>query len=168
MAATIIHVGRDMCHRLPVLESAGYKVETCTSIIELGRALNAMPQLDAVLISEGIRGANPETVSMVRSRSSAPVILFRESQLSFSESAFDLVVPVLVPPQTWLAEIAAVIARCRSLRAETQGLGKKSALKRESRLARAKSSAERRRARQSYGKKISPAEGLISGPDTDN
>lgn len=171
MAARIIHVGTDSCHRLPVLESAGYRVETCISVPELRDALTAEEQLDAIVISEGAGGAHPDAVSLARSHSSAPIVLFRETQLSFAESSFDLVVPVLAPPQTWLADIAALITRFRSLRADARALCSESAeLKRASAAARTKSEGERQRARQTCGRKIAPPDGLVRdpGPEKDS
>lgn len=165
MASRIIHVGTDRCHRLPVLKSAGYTVETCISVPELRNALTAEEQLDAVVISEGVGGAHPDAVSLARSHTSAPIVLFRETQLSFAESPFDLVVPVLAPPQAWLADIAALIAHSRSLRADARALCNGSAeLRRASAAARAKSEGERKRSRQAYGRKITPSDGLVSGP----
>jgi hypothetical protein len=166
VASRVIHVGTDSCHRLPVLESAGYQVDTCISALELQNALTAAQELDAVLISEGAGGPHPDVVLLARSRSSAPIVLFRETQLTLSESSFDLVVPVLDPPQTWLADIAALIARCQSLRFQSQALCNESVeLRRESQLARTKSSRERQRSQREYGKKMVPPDGLISGPD---
>jgi len=166
VAARVIHIGTDTCRRLPVLESAGYQVQTCISVPELRDALAVDQQLDAVLISEGAEGVSPDAVLLTRSHSSAPIVLFRETQLTFSESLFDLVVPVLDPPQTWLADIAALIARCQSLRAHAQALCNESAeLRRESGLARTKSSRERQRSQREYGKKMVSPDGLISGPD---
>lgn len=165
MAARVIHLGRDSCHRLAVLESAGYRVDVCISVPELRHALVLPKPLDAVLISEGSEGPHADAVSLTRSHSSAPIILFRETQLDFAESCFDLVVPILAPPQIWLADMAAVIARCQSLRATAQALCSQSAeLCRESALARAKSSSERKRAQRAYGKKLVPPDGMISGP----
>lgn len=166
MAARVIHVGTDICHRLPVLERAGYQVDTCISVPELRLALTSIRQLDAVLISEGSEGAHPDAVSLARTYSSAPIVLFRETQLSFAESPFDLVVPILISPQVWLEDIAALIARCRALRADSRALCDKSAeLRLQSQAARASSSRERQRAQTEYGKKIVPPDGLVTGPD---
>lgn len=168
MAARVIHVGADSCHRLPVLESAGYEVDTCISVPELREALTSPRQIDAVLISEGTEGAHPEAVQVARSHCSAPIVLFRETQLNFAESPFDLVVPILISPQVWLEDIAALIARCRALRADTQALCQKSAeLRRQTEAVRASFNRERLRSRREYGKKIGPPDGLITGPDPD-
>jgi hypothetical protein len=168
VASRVIHVGADICHRLPVLESAGYQVDTCDSVRELDDALAGEEQLEAVLISEGLGGGHQDAVSLARSRSSAPIVLFRETQRSVTESTFDLVVPNLVPPETWLADIAALIARCQTLRTNSQTLRQESAkLQRESAIARAKSNGERQRARQEYSRKITPPDGLVSGPGPD-
>lgn len=169
MMARVIHVGTDTCHRLPVLQSAGYRVDTCISLPELRDALTAHKQLHAVLIREGTEGAHPDAVQLTRLYSSAPIVLFRETQLDFAESCFDLVVPILVPPQTWLADIAALIARCQSLRATARALCNQStALRSESELARADSGRERKRAQHEYGRKTVIPDGLARGPDCDD
>ncbi len=168
MAARVIHVGTDTCHRLPVLESAGYRVDTCLSLPELRKTLAMKLEVDAVLIREGTEGALPDAVQLTRSHSSAPIVLFRETQLDFTESCFDLVVPILAPPQTWLADIAALITRCQSLRATAQALHSQSAeLRHQSQLARAESTQERKRAQREYRRKTVATDGLIRGPGSD-
>lgn len=166
MLSKVIHVGVDICHRLPVLESAGYQVEACTSIPEIQAALDAQEPPDAVLISEGDGGgAHLTVVSLVRERSSAPIVLFRETQRDYSQAAFDLVVPVLDPPASWLADIAALIARSQKLMAESQALQQQSAdLRRESSMIRAQSSRERQRSQRQREQTIPPPEGLVGGP----
>lgn len=155
MAARVIHVGADTCHRLPVLENAGYQVHTCISVFELREALAASEEPEAVLISEKAEGAHPEAVLIARSCSSAPIILFRETQSTLAESSFDLVIPNLVPPQTWLAELAAVIARRRALGA----IAKPSAAKRKSAEAGAKSSTPPVRPRKALERNPAPPKG---------
>lgn len=151
MVARVIHFGADTCHRLPVIRSAGYRVETCNSISELRDALAAEEETDAVLISEGTGGVHQDAVLLARSHSEAPIILFRKSQRSFSESEFDLVVPVLDPPESWLAGIANLIARRQELRAKSELLrGRSVELRVESGLAHAKSSSGRKRVRRAY------------------
>lgn len=170
MPSKVIHVGEDICHRLPVLESAGYRVEACTSIPEIQAALDPKEPPDAVLISEG-NGTHLKIVSVVRQFSSAPIVLFRETQREFSQAAFDLVIPVLDPPAAWLADIAALIARSRKLIAESQALQKQSAdLRRESSMIRAQSGRERERSRRQREQTISPPEGFVggTGPKSDD
>ncbi len=168
VAARVIHVGADNCHRLPVLENAGYRIDLCASIPQLRDALESEDPPDAVLISEGDGGAHQDAVALARAHLAAPIILFRETQRDYSESAFDLVIPVLDPPRTWLPEIAALIARCQALRADARTLHQKPVdLRRESAAARAKSSSERQRARQEYGKQTTPPRGLVRDPGSD-
>lgn len=117
MAARIIHFGADNCHRLWVLKSAGYFIEDCQSVVQLHAALQSGSDPDAVAFTENERFAPEEAVAVTRSHSSAPLILFRETHNDCMESVFDLVVPVLEPPETWLNSVAALIARRRAVRA---------------------------------------------------
>lgn len=114
----VIHMGLDTCHRLPVLEQAGYSVDQCGTIPELQEVLDSEKAFEALLIPES---AIPEEVfPLARARSAVPLVLFRETQRSIAESAFDLVVPILEPPQRWLADLAALIVRSRATRAHSK------------------------------------------------
>lgn len=171
MPSKVIHVGADTCHRLPVLESAGYRVKVCVSIPEIEAALDAQEPPDAVLISEGDGTAQPKVVSLVRQRSSAPIVLFRETQREYSQAAFDLVVPVLDPPSAWLSEIAALIERSRKLMAQSQALQKQSAdLRHESSIVRDQSVRERQRSQRARERVVPRPDGLVSrpGPKSDD
>jgi hypothetical protein len=116
MAARIIHFGADNCHRLWVLKSAGYFIDDCQSVVQLRTILQSGIDPDAVAFTESERFAPEEAVEVARSHSSAPLILFRETHNECAESAFDLVVPVLEPPEAWLNSVAALIARGRPVR----------------------------------------------------
>lgn len=120
MAARIIHFGADSCSRLLVLEHAGYDVDDCPSVIKLGSALSAGRNADAVLMTEDPRASRHEAISLVRSHSSAPLVLFQTAGPTFDEPEFDLVIPVLTPPREWLEKIAATIERSRALVAESR------------------------------------------------
>lgn len=149
MAARIIHIGADTCHRLPVLESAGYLVHLCLSVLQLQEVFAAEEQLDAVLISEAGGLKHQEAALLARSRCSAPIVLFRDTQRNFTESAFDLVVPVLEPPDVWLAEVEALIQRSQGLQAQSRQLCEESAvLRQETAVLRAKSRQERLHSRE--------------------
>jgi hypothetical protein len=112
-AARIIHLGPDSCHRLMVLHCAGYAVETCESVGDFATSLEFDDAADAVLVSEGDGFIPEEAALLVRRRSAAPVILFRNTNRTCEETRFDLVVQSLTPPQVWLNQVDAVIARNR-------------------------------------------------------
>ncbi len=122
MAARIVHFGVDSCHRLWVLKNAGYSVDDCQSVVQLRAALQSGTHADAVAFTESERLAPDKVVEVTRAHSSAPLILFRETRIDCVESVFDLVVPVLEPPETWLMEIAALIAKGQAIRASSEAL----------------------------------------------
>ena len=98
MVAKIIHFGPDDCHRLLVLQSTGYAVEHCNSLFHL--RMND---------SEGVPPR--EVVAVARERSALSVVLFRDTNLAYEESGFDLVVDCLTSPEVWLREVEALIER---------------------------------------------------------
>jgi uncharacterized membrane protein YccC len=125
MAASIVHFGEDFCFRRSVLRSAGYVVVECDFMEGLSSALTWNP--DAVVLEEEPRPLIYEALSLTRSRSTASLILFRKDIDSVIPDQFDLVIPSLTEPQQWLSDIAALIARSRSIRAQLQTLTQKSA-----------------------------------------
>jgi len=114
MPAKVIHFGLDDCHRLMVLRSAGYTVDECRSVLQLREMLETGEVPDAVLISD-CEGVSPlEAVTLARTFSPNPLILFRSTNLTYEDGGFDLVVPCLTPPAVWLSEVDAVIEKSRA------------------------------------------------------
>lgn len=147
MATSLVHFGLDDCHRILVLEQAGYKVDDCQSVRSLLSVLIRFPEPDAVAIAENIEIDVDEALSLVRSHSTAPTVLFRCSNANCAESAFNLVVPSLTDPRVWLDDLAELIDRSRMLRSYARLVQQQSALIRESAAqAREKSLKERKRA----------------------
>jgi len=114
MPARVIHFGPDDCHRLMVLESAGYAVENCDCLAELPRALADSAEVDAVLVSEGNGVSVLDVVAMARAHSSVPVIVFRTTNLAYEDSGVDLVVHCLTPPDIWLNDVETLIEKTRT------------------------------------------------------
>jgi hypothetical protein len=112
MAARVIHFGPDDCHRLMVLQSAGYVVEDCLSLGQL-RASLAGDEACAVLLSDGDGVAPEEALALARDCSSAPVVLFCGTNRDYEDAAFDLIVHSLTRPEVWLCEVDALIAKRR-------------------------------------------------------
>jgi len=148
MGARIVHFGSDTCHRMPVLKSAGYSINDCRSLAQLHYALQICAEADAVVMTEPDRVAPDSAISIARSSSTAPLILFPGRRLEYKESDFDLVVPALTPPEQWLSDIAALIQRSQAIRAQSQSLVDQSSLRREAEAARKKSRLERERSRR--------------------
>ena len=146
MAARIVHFGWDTCHRLWVLRNAGYSIDDCQSVVQLGAALRSGAHPDAVAFTESERFAPEEAVELTRSHSSAPLILFRENHSNFAESTFDLVVPVLEPPEAWLTSVAELIAKFQVIRAQSEALAKRSFVLRQ------EAAAVRRQTREQVGR----------------
>jgi hypothetical protein len=148
MVARIVHIGSDSCHRLPVLKSAGYSIDNCSSVAQLHAALQARDEADAVVLTESDGAVPEDAVSLARSSSTAPLILFPSRNVHYDESDFDLVVPVLTPPEQWLDDIATLIERCRDIRMRSQCLREQSTqLRHESAALARKSWHERDRSR---------------------
>lgn len=114
MLARLIHFGPDDCHRLMVLRSAGYAVEECQSLLQLGRSLTAGVPADAMLFSDGDGVSPEEALAVAKGFGSLPSILFRSTTQAYEESGFDLVVPSLTPPDVWLNEVDTLIGRTRA------------------------------------------------------
>ena len=115
-AAKIIQFGEDSCHRSMILQEAGYSVQGFKSVMEFRAALRSSGAADAVVITDETGNLPSEAISLVKSDSPAPVILFANSMSTYAESNFDLVVPSLTPPAKWLAKIQEKIQESRKVR----------------------------------------------------
>jgi hypothetical protein len=147
-AATIIHFGTDLRHRTEVFKTAGYVVNNCSSFDQLHSALIAIPPADAVAFDESRGKLCARAVSLTRATSSLPLVLFRSLTPRLDASEFDLVVPVLTPPQVWIAEVVRVVEESRLLDTQYEALRQESALLRQqSALLRMESAAARERSR---------------------
>jgi hypothetical protein len=114
-SSRIIHFGKDDCHRVNVLRSAGYAVEDCRTLRAFREALAADRKPDAVFITEREDNLQGDAVSLSKSCSSAPLVLFRRSNSDLGEESFDLVIDSLTPPTHWLGEIGDLIVRGREV-----------------------------------------------------
>ena len=110
-SARIIHFGTDDCHRLTVLRSAGYAVEDCRSLHAFREALTSDGKPEAVLITECEGSLQGDAISLSRSRTPVPLVLFRRSNGDLRDESFDLVIDSLTPPTRWLVEIDDLIGR---------------------------------------------------------
>jgi hypothetical protein len=120
MAANIVYFGVDTCHRLPVLERAGYSVENCYSVLQLDAVLDSGRPAEAVLMTDHDGNLPQDAITLTHSRSVAPLVLFRDANCSYAETAFDLVIPSLTPPEQWLEQIASLLEKSRALRAQSE------------------------------------------------
>jgi hypothetical protein len=98
---------------------AGYTVENCHSALQLEAVFDSSCPAEAVLMTDHEGKLPQDAITLTRSRSVAPLILFRDSNHSYAESAFDLVVPSLTAPGQWLEQIALLLEESRVLRAKS-------------------------------------------------
>jgi hypothetical protein len=115
MIARIVHFGSDNSFRVALLKTAGYSVDECNSVSQLHAALIGLREADAVVISEGDGDAPYDAISLTRSTSMVPLILFRSRNPHYDESEFDLVVPEAIDPAKCLSDIARLISSRRQL-----------------------------------------------------
>jgi hypothetical protein len=148
VSAHVIHFGVDIAARVPVMQSAGFQVDLCSSIDSLIKRLERR-SVDAVVVPDkpGLRLAR--LVTVVRSCPPTSLILFADGLRRTDGAEVDLVIPALTSPQEWLAKIAELIAQTKALRAESQLLcAEASLLRGESRAVRNRSEAQRERAEE--------------------
>jgi len=131
MAARVIHFGADECYRLKVLRRAGYDIETCSNLIQLRAAFDSGSEADAVIVNDSDGSVPLPGISLARSRTSAPIILFPDSGRTYKTEEIDLIVPSFTPPEEWLHDLANLIVRSRTIRACSQLLRRQSELLRE-------------------------------------
>jgi hypothetical protein len=157
MAARVIHFGVDVCYRLNVLRRAGYVISNCSNLIQLGAALDTGADADAVMINDSDGSVPEHAISLARSRTLAPIVLFPNSKRSYPTEQIDLVVPTFTPPQEWLLELANLIVHSRAVQEYSRLLQEQSQqLCLESAQAREKSREERARARREAARNAAP------------
>ena len=146
MSAFLIHVGVDDCYRVPVLKGAGFFVEECRSVRGLGSTLIDFPEPDAIAIAESDEIEAGRAMALVRSSSTAPLILFQGRNRCLDASGFNLVIPPLTEPHAWLSDLVSLIEDSRQIRSRSRSIGAYSVLlRREAQVAVNKSRQERRR-----------------------
>jgi hypothetical protein len=120
---TILHLGDDLCYRIPLMEQAGLiSVRTECSVKALQTAFTAGQAFSGIAFhSEPTRhfGTVVETAHRL---STAPLILFRNSLADCDERMFDLIVPVQTPPDIWLKSLQETIGKYRRLRETSERL----------------------------------------------
>jgi hypothetical protein len=167
MAARVIHFGPDDCHRLTVLRSAGFAVDDCASLAQFRGSLLSGSHADAVLLSDGEGFAPEDAAALARNSSTVPVVLFSGTNRTYQGAAFDLVVHSLTPPEVWLHEVDALIAKTRVLGGRLPVLSRQSArLLEESALAVNKYRTERVRSMPVRARNGAPPPGDRPGQDS--
>ncbi len=146
MAAHVLHIGMDDCHRVDILRSAGYKVDECASLHHFAMALEVAQQADAVILTESENIPPEQAFHLTRERSTAPVIFFRSTNRAAIEDEFDLVIPPLTAPEKWLKDVNSLLEWSRTLRAQSLSIVEQSrSLRKESATLRRNSERVRER-----------------------
>ena len=122
-SAMILHVGQDVCQRIPVLERAGFAVMQAEPSMISIRAKFAQEESYSAIAFQADRIPVPEgLVREIVAISSAPLVLFANPNADCDEREFDLIIPALTPPAEWLARLQEVIAASRKLHEYSQRL----------------------------------------------
>lgn len=115
-AATILHVGDDLCHRIRVMEHAGLRiVRTGESVSGLEEAFAVHKSFSGIAFTNQIHPLPSQIVSTARTLSQAPLVLFEHPFVSFDERLFDLVIPAHTPPNAWLQSLRDTIEASRKI-----------------------------------------------------
>lgn len=123
--ATILHVGEDLCQRIPVLSRAGFVVLRSENSIPAIRDAFAGGDLFAAVVFHSDLAAPAEpAIHETRSLSTAPLILFQNPIILLDDRKFDLVIPALTPPAVWLQNLKEIIRLSRETIVEAQQLRK--------------------------------------------
>lgn len=114
MATTILHIGDDLCRRIPVMQTAGLLVFHCKAEIPaVDRAFDRDEDYSAVVFHNDIAAVPEDAVRETRSLSEAPFVLFQNPTVASNEDEFDLVIPALTPPDIWLRKLQEAIQASR-------------------------------------------------------
>jgi hypothetical protein len=108
-AARVLHFGDDTSHRLRVLRSEGYSVNSYASLQQMISRLRTGQDVDLVCISEEPWCTAEGAVAVARAFSRAPLVLFRANYRSYAQRGWDLEVLPLTPPEVWLRELAELL-----------------------------------------------------------
>ncbi|KAA6460912.1 hypothetical protein DYQ86_11565 [Acidobacteria bacterium AB60] len=141
-AAHVLHVGDGSFHRASVLRFAGYTVDECETLHELAAWFREGRTTDVVCISEEPDRAAEGAIALVRSKSVAPVVLFRSTERPYLQRGVELEFPALTQPDVWLRELSRLIAMTRAT------LERSAELRASSAQLRAESEAVRRRTQE--------------------
>lgn len=115
-AASILHVGDDLCHRIPVMEYAGlFVVRSECSVGAIQHALVQDPKFSAITFHNGVYCPADVVVSTARTLSPAPLVLFEDATVDCDERLFDLVISPCTPPAVWLNSLREAILDAQNL-----------------------------------------------------
>ena len=113
-AVALLHIGDDICHRIPVMAAAGFHVVRAgCSIDDIRKAFSQGAQFSIVTFHNDLVPIIPAAISEVRLHTEAPVVLFDNPSISADERAFDLIIDAQTPPALWLRSLQIEIENSR-------------------------------------------------------
>ena len=102
----ILHVGNDICHRIPIMRAASFAVvQSEDSVIAILRAFANGDSFSAITFHADISAPSSSVVWAARKLSAAPVVLFDNPSINHDRSCFDVVIPNLTYPSRWLKDL---------------------------------------------------------------
>ena len=120
---TVLFVGEDLCHRIPVMESKGIRVaRSACSVADVRAALVKGDWISVVTFHNDLFPPPEPVVLAAREISSAPLVLFRNPVVDCDEREFDVVIPVPVSPDIWSKTLTEAIEESHRLRERSERL----------------------------------------------
>lgn len=101
----------DACRRPEVLRWVGFTVQECTALSDLAGRLRSGEAPDLVCVADGWDEPVELVLSLVRSYTSAPVVLFSSGRHLYPEVAWDMEVPVMTHPGEWVSRVVELLER---------------------------------------------------------
>jgi hypothetical protein len=119
-ALSVLHIGDDLCRRIPVMETAGFVVyQSEVKIPAIHIAFEREEGYSAVVFHNDIAAVPEDVVNEARLLSEAPFVLFQNPTVPSNEVEFDLVIPSLTTPDVWLLKLRELIQASRQAREES-------------------------------------------------
>lgn len=133
-SAALLHVGEDICHRIPVMEAWGFSVVRAEcSAYGFREAYSGDRPFSIVTFHNDLEPPPTAAVDQARSLGSVPLVLFENPSVSSEEHDFDVIIAAHTPPEIWLQalqrtmeEARRICERSRMLRAECEEVRAKS------------------------------------------
>jgi hypothetical protein len=108
--STVLHVGNDICYRIPLMEQRGLIAKRIGfSVRALEAALGQNQTYSGIAFHYEAPSPLRVLAEAARSLSNAPRILFLNSLIEYDEKLFDLVIPVQTSPVLWLRSLEETI-----------------------------------------------------------
>lgn len=116
VTAAILHVGEDICRRIPVLERAGFDV-LCSeqSPAGIAKTCTAGRTFSAIFFQNAFQPVPGPLIDAAMKYSTAPLVLFENPSVDSDITRFDLVVPGYTSPQIWLKCLQELISKSITL-----------------------------------------------------